>query len=157
MSSASLPRRKRGILVARSGKSLAYALTLTALLGATVSLATPAQAQYFGHNKVQYENFNFKVLRTAHFDLYYYPEEQAAAGIAARMAERWYARLSALMHHQLSSRQPLILYATQAQFEQTNVVEGISEGTGGVTEALRRRIVLPTGGTLGDLDHVIGH
>jgi len=143
--------------VARSGKSLAYALTLTALLGATVSLATPAQAQYFGHNKVQYENFNFKVLRTAHFDLYYYPEEQAAAGIAARMAERWYARLSALMHHQLSSRQPLILYATQAQFEQTNVVEGISEGTGGVTEALRRRIVLPTGGTLGDLDHVIGH
>ncbi|HKT58505.1 MAG TPA: BamA/TamA family outer membrane protein [Gemmatimonadales bacterium] len=141
----------------RSRKSFASALALAALLGATVSLTTPAQAQYFGHNKVQYENFDFKVLRTAHFDLYYYPEEQAAADIAARMAERWYARLSTLMHHQLSGRQPLILYATQAQFEQTNVVEGISEGTGGVTEALRRRIVLPTGGTLGDLDHVIGH
>src|SRR6266536_3207365 len=37
------------------------------------------------------------------------------------------------------------------------VVQGIGEGTGGVTEALRRRIVLPTGGTLGDLNHVIGH
>ena len=58
---------------------------------------------------------------------------------------------------QLSGRQPLILYATQAQFQQTNVVEGIGEGTGGVTESLRRRIVLPTGGTLADLDHVIGH
>ena len=45
----------------------------------------------------------------------------------------------------------------QAQFQQTNVVRGIGEGTGGVTEALRRRIVLPTGGTLADLDHVIGH
>src|SRR5262245_34330762 len=73
------------------------------------------------------------------------------------MAERWYARLSTLMHHQLSGRQPLIVYATQAQFEQTNVVSGISEGTGGVTEALRRRIVLPVGGTLRDLDHVLGH
>jgi hypothetical protein len=127
------------------------------LLGAALTIATPAEAQYFGHNKVQYQGFDFKVLRTAHFDLYYYPEERPAAEIAARMAERWYARLSTILHHQLSGRQPLILYATQAQFEQTNVVEGIGEGTGGVTEALRRRIVLPTGGTLGDLNHVIGH
>ena len=103
--------------MARSGKSFGYGLALTVLFGASASLATPAQAQYFGHNKVQYENFNFKVLHTAHFDLYYYPEEQAAAGIAARMAERWYARLSAVMHHPLSGRQPLILYATQAQFQ----------------------------------------
>src|SRR6476661_4337348 len=145
------------MLVARSGKSYAPSLGLAVLLAATVAQAAPAHAQYFGRNKVQYENFDFKVLRTAHFDLYYYPEERPAADIAARMAERWYARLSGLMHHQLSGRQPLILYATQAQFQQTNVVEGISEGTGGVTEALRRRIVLPTGGTLGDLDHVIGH
>jgi hypothetical protein len=143
--------------VPRPGKSSAAGLAIAVLLGASMALAVPAQAQYFGHNKVQYQNFNFKVLRTAHFDLYYYPEERPAADIAARMAERWYARLSTLLHHQLSGRQPLILYATQAQFEQTNVVEGIGEGTGGVTEALRRRIVLPTGGTLGDLDHVIGH
>jgi hypothetical protein len=124
---------------------------------AALPLAGSAQAQYFGHNKVQYQSFDFKVLRTAHFDLYYYPEERQAAELAARMAERWYTRLSTVLHHQLSGRQPLILYATQAQFEQTNVVQGIGEGTGGVTEALRRRIVLPTGGTLGDLNHVIGH
>jgi Tol biopolymer transport system component len=127
-------------------------------LGATASItATSAQAQYFGRNKVQYQSFDFKVLRTSHFDLYYYPEERPAADIAARLAERWYTRLSTILHHQLSGRQPLILYATQAQFAQTNVVQGIGEGTGGVTEALRRRIVLPTGGTLGDLNHVIGH
>ena len=46
------------------------------------------------------------------------------------MAERWYTRLSSVLHHELAGRQPLILYATQAQFEQTNVVEGIGEGTG---------------------------
>jgi WD40 repeat protein len=118
---------------------------------------TPAEAQYFGRNKVQYESFDFRILQTDHFDLYYYPAERNAAQIAGRMAERWYARLSTILHHELSGRQPLILYATQTEFEQTNVVQGIGEGTGGVTEALRRRIVLPTGGTLGDLNHVIGH
>ena len=32
------------------------------------------QAQYFGRNKVQWEDFDFKTLRTEHFDIYYYPE-----------------------------------------------------------------------------------
>ena len=61
-----------------------------------------ASAQYFGQNKVQYENLDFKVLTTDHFDIYYYPEEEAAVQLAARMAERWYARLSKLMRHELS-------------------------------------------------------
>jgi hypothetical protein len=116
-----------------------------------------ARAQYFGRNKVQYERFDFQVLRTPHFDIYFYPSERDAASVAARMAERWYARLTTVFHHPLSGRQPLILYATQSQFQQTNVVDGVGEGTGGVTEGLRRRIVLPTGGTLTDLNHVIGH
>ena len=122
------------------------------------ALASPLHAQYFGRNKVQYENFDFRVLKTEHFDIYFYPPEKAAAEHAARMSERWYARLSSILDHELSGRQPLILYASAPEFQQTNAVGGsIGEGTGGVTEALRRRIVLPTGGTLGDLDHVIGH
>ena len=122
------------------------------------ALAPPAHAQYFGRNKVQYEKFDFQVLKTEHFDIYFYPAEEAAAVHAARMSERWYARLSSVLDHELSGRQPLILYASAPEFQQTNAVGGtVGEGTGGVTEALKRRIVLPTGGTLGDLDHVIGH
>src|SRR3954462_768512 len=70
-----------------------------------------AQAQYFGRNKVQYEHFDFKVLQTDHFNVYFYPNERAAADIASRMAERWYTRLSSVLRHQLRGRQPLILYA----------------------------------------------
>jgi hypothetical protein len=131
---------------------------LATLLGLALFFApATAGAQYFGRNNVQYEHFDFKVLKTDHFDVYFYPAEQQAAGMAGRMAERWYTRLSKVLGHQLQGRQPLILYATAPQFRQTNVVSGLGEGTGGVTEALRRRIVLPVGGTLGDLDHVIGH
>ncbi|MBN1225028.1 MAG: hypothetical protein JXB23_17400, partial [Candidatus Aminicenantes bacterium] len=68
-------------------------------------------AQYFGRNKVQYEKFNFKVKKTEHFDVYFYPEMEEAADQAARMAERWYARLSRILNHELRGRQPLILYA----------------------------------------------
>ena len=129
---------------------------LAALLGG-LTLPAPAEAQYFGRNQVKYESFNFEVLQTEHFDVYYYPSERVAAEAAARMAERWYHRLSTVLRHELNGRQPLVLYATAPEFQQTNVVAGISEGTGGVTEALRRRIVLPIGGTLRDLDHVLGH
>jgi len=136
---------------------------IAAALFVCVSLAAmpvPALAQvgYFGQNKVQYERFDFKVLKTDHFDIYYYPEEEEASRIAARLAERWYARLSNILSHELRGRQPLVLYASPSHFRQTNVVDGeLGEGTGGVTEAYKRRIVLPFAGPLEATDHVLGH
>ena len=122
------------------------------------ALPAVASAQYFGRNKVQYRTFDFQILKTDHFDLYYYPEEAEAAAIVSRQAERWYARFSRFFEHQLRGRQAIVLYAAPSHFRQTNVIEGlIGEGTGGVTEALKRRIVLPMGGSIADTDHVLGH
>lgn len=124
-----------------------------------ILLAVPfLQAQYFGRNKVQYERFNFKILKTKHFDVYFYPEFQDEAQRAAILAERWYQRLSRLLNHELRGRQPLILYASSIHFQQTTTTpEIIGEGTGGFTEILKRRIVLPLGASLAETDHVIGH
>ncbi len=127
-----------------------------------LALFTPsallAQGDYFGRNKVQYHKFDFRVLKTDHFDVYYYPEEEEAAKMAARMVERWYARLSKLLNHELRGRQPLVLYASGPHFRETNAVMGeIGEGTGGVTEAFKRRIILPFAGPIEATDHVIGH
>ena len=81
--------------VSGSRKSLAARVAALVMVGlAAPRFATPGYAQYFGHNKVQYQSFDFRILRTPHFDVYYYPEEQVAAGLAGRMAERWYTRLS---------------------------------------------------------------
>jgi Tol biopolymer transport system component len=137
---------------------LGIPLVVLALSGLLAPTAALAQGGYFGRNKVQYQQFKFKVLKTDHFDIYYYAEEEEAAKMAARMAERWYTRLSQLLNHELSSRQPLILYASGAHFRQTNAVEGeLGEGTGGVTEAYKRRIVLPFAGPIEASDHVLGH
>jgi Tol biopolymer transport system component len=135
------------------------ALSLTALLLlAAVTAAPHAAAQYFGRNKVQYRTFDFHVLRTPHFDIYFYPEEEAATRDAARMAERWYARLSRLLDHQFEQRQPLILYAAHPDFQQTSTLQGfISEGTGGFTEVFKQRVVLPFAYSYEETDHVLGH
>ena len=120
--------------------------------------ATPATAQYFGQNKVQYRSFDFQIIRTEHFEVYYYGEERAAALDAARMAERGYARLSRVLHHQFKTRKPIILYASHSDFEQTNAIAGeLGEGTGGVTEFFKHRMVLPFTGSYADLEHVLQH
>lgn len=122
------------------------------------SVSDIAHAQYFGRNKVEYRDFDFKTLRTDHFDIYYYPREEQAVRDAARMAERWYARLSRVLGHTFSSRQPLILYGSHPEFSQTNVIsQFLDESIGGVTESLRRRIVMPFAPGLAETDHVLGH
>ena len=119
---------------------------------------TAAQAQYFGRNQVRYRTFDFQVLKTDHFDIYYYPEEREAIERTAPIAERWYARLSRLLGHSFTSRQPIVLYGSHPEFEQTNILGGVpGESTGGVTEALKRRVVLPFAGPLAETDHVLGH
>ena len=43
--------------------------TLLLAVLATLLTSTVASAQYFGRNKVQYEDFDFRTLRTPHFDV----------------------------------------------------------------------------------------
>ena len=131
---------------------------LLALLGALVfGLPGSAGAQYFGRNKVQYEHFDFRIMRTSHFDLYFYPAESLVVHDAGRLAERWYARHSDSFRHTFD-RKSVVFYADQPDFQQTNVVgEELSEGTGGVTEGLRTRVVMPFTGIYADNDHVLGH
>ncbi|MGD0783462.1 MAG: peptidase S9, partial [Candidatus Aminicenantales bacterium] len=135
-----------------------FLLSAILVVGGVSVCLKPAFGQYFGRNKVQWEKFDYRVLKTEHFDLYFYPEEEQAIRVAAQMAERWYKRYARLFNHDLRGRQPLIMYASHPQFEQTTVLnEVMSEGTGGVTESGKRRIILPFGATLADTDHVIGH
>jgi len=138
-----------------SARALVHASALCLVL---TFLATSLGAQYFGRNKVQYQNFTFKIMKTRHFDVYYYLHDEETVRQACMMSERWYARLSRMFNHELKGRQPLILYASGPDFQQTTTISGeLGEGTGGVTESFKRRIILPYGVTLAETDHVIGH
>ncbi|MGH7583053.1 MAG: DPP IV N-terminal domain-containing protein [Gemmatimonadales bacterium] len=128
------------------------------VLAAAALAPVAARAQYFGQNKVQYSHFHFKVLETEHFDLYYYDVERNAAYDVARMAERSYHNLSTVLRHQFRERKPIILYASLSDFQQTNTSsEEVPEGTGGFTDFLKHRIVIPLTGSYADLEHVLQH
>ncbi len=139
----------------RTGRSVLCWGLLAILLTAGVP---SAEAQHFGRNKVVYDDFDFERIQTEHFDVYYYPPMGPAAQDAARMAERWYARLSRVFQHELMGRTPIIFYADDTDFQQTNVIGGfIGEGTGGVTEGGRQRLIMPMTGSYAETDRILGH
>ena len=129
-------------------------------LAFAIVVAAPAVswAQYFGTNKVLYKPQHFRILETEHFDIYFHGDDRAAADRAAVLAERWRRRFTRFFEHELEGRQPLVLYSSHPDFEQTTILESaIDIGTRGVTEGSRRRIILSVAGSLSDTAHVIGH
>ena len=133
-------------------------ISLTFLLASFLIPAENANAQYFGRNKVQYDQFDFKVFETEHFEIYYYDETEEAIRDVAAMAERWYQRHTRTFLREFHEKKPLIFYANDADFHQTNAISGsLGEGTGGVTESLKERVVMPLTGIYKETDHVLGH
>ena len=139
-------------------RRFAGAGTRSVMLAAVIAGApSMVEAQHFGRNKVQYQTFDFRVMGTQHFDLHYYPAESLVTADAARMSERWYSRLSGIMRHTFNKK-PLIFYADHPDFQQTNVIYGfLDQSTGGVTESLKDRVVMPFTGVYAENDHVLGH
>jgi len=136
-----------------AGRKLAVAVASLAALA-----ASPATAQqYFGQTQVQYDRFDWHVIETEHFLVYHYPEIRTAAMDAARMAERSYARLSRVLDHQFREKKPIMLFASRTDFGQNNVTGDLGEGTGGVTEALRHRMLLNFTGDYRSFEHVLTH
>jgi WD40 repeat protein len=132
--------------------------TLLVTLVASAALAPKAIAQeYFGQNQVQYKDFDWQVIETEHWLIHYYPSERAAAMEGARMAERDYARLSRIFGHEFREKKPILFFASRADFGQNNVTGDLGEGTGGVTEPLRHRMLMPFTGDFRGLEHVLTH
>jgi len=139
-----------------SGAPLGAAVLLVAL--ALANHAGPAGAQYFGQNKVQYRAYEWNSIRSDHFEIYFYPELDSLARRVLDLAEKTDAVLSQRMGHRLTRRVPIILYGSHNDFSQTNVTPAlIDAGTGGFTEVLRNRVVLPFSGSYEDLRHVVVH
>lgn len=125
---------------------------------AIASAAAPAQFYYFGRNKVQYTEFRWQVLKTEHFDIYFYPEMRELAERGASFAETAYRDLEQKFNHSIAQRIPLIFYSSHLHFQQTNVTPGfIPEGVGGFFEFLKGRVVIPSNGSTEQFAHVIRH
>ena len=124
-------------------------------------VVVPASAQYnfhFGRNKIQYEDFDWNVLKTEHFDVYFYPEMQAIAEHGAAFAEESYAELQNRFNFSVTRRIPIVFYSSHLHFKQTNITDGfIPDGVGGFYEFLKGRVVIPANGNLHRFRRVVRH
>ena len=129
------------------------------LVGLMLLLLGAAQGQfYFGRNKIQYEQFDWQVLTTPHFQLFYYPEEENLARAAGFWAEEAFDELEQKFNHTLRRLVPLVIYSNHLHFQQTNTAPFmIPEGVGGFFEFVKGRVVLPNNGSMYDFRHVIRH
>ncbi len=115
-------------------------------------------AQYFGKNKVKYEKFDFKILETPHFHIYYYLDNEEKTKQFGILSERWYDRHYAIFKDSIRTNNPLIIYNDHADFQQTTVIQSLmGTGTQGVTEGLRNRVIMPFLPGNNQTDHVLGH
>ncbi len=133
---------------------------LTILTFLIVFIAPDLFSQQFGRNKVQYDTFDFKEFDTDHFRILFYEDKQPIIPEIGRMAERWYHRISQVTNHEFAEgdRKPLIFYADDADFRQTNIVPGfIPGGVRGLAEPLRERVVMPLQPSHYITHHVLGH
>lgn len=129
-----------------------------AILSIIVTAVSPAAAQYFGRNKAQYKTFDFKVEQTPHFNIYHYLKNDSLVTGLAQASERWYLMHQLVFKDTFKTRNPIIFYNNHADFQQTSTISGmIGVGTGGVTEGLKNRIVMPLTESNAQTDHVLGH
>ncbi len=135
------------------------ALVLIVLaVSAIVAENAGAQAWYFGKNKVQYNKFEWKVLKTPHFDIHFHEGYRDLAARTAVIMEYGYGKLSSDFEHNISWRIPVILYASHSFFQQTNITWGLlPEGVQAFAEPTRKRMVLHFSGTNEDFAHTAIH
>ncbi len=112
----------------------------------------------FGKNKVNYDGYRWRVLKTIHFDIHYPGGMEDLALKAGRIAEEGYVYLSDYLRHELTNIVKLVIYPSHISFQNNNILPYlIGEGTGGFTESLKNRVVVPYTGSDHEFRHVLTH
>jgi hypothetical protein len=123
-----------------------------------IIMATSLDAQYFGRNKPVYQQFDFQVETSEHFEFYHYLKDPDKIRELALWTETWYDMHQKILRDTFYGKNPMVYYSNHPDFQQTNTISGnIPVGTGGVTEGFKNRVILPIALTNQQTHHVIGH
>jgi len=123
-----------------------------------ITLLIPEVYGQFGRNKVQYKDFEWYYIQTSHFDIYFSQKGPEIAEFAAKAAEDALTDIEKKILYRINNRITLILYNSQNDFQETNVIDQyLTEGIGGFTELFKNRVVVPFSGSYKGFRHVIHH
>lgn len=121
-------------------------------------LCIPLYLFPFGKNKVNYYHHNWSVLISPHYRLYLPSDKLFLSNEISTRAESIFAHHSKVFGYSPSNRIRVVIYPDQIAFQQNNIIPGwIGEGTGGVTEFVKGRVVLPYSARGYYFQHVFAH
>ncbi len=119
---------------------------------------TVSAQEYFGRNKVTYDDYDWHYIETEHFTIYFDRESLPVAEFAAKEAERSLVLIEKDLKYTMKGRYPFVVYNSHNGFSVTNISpQEIPDGVGGFTEFAQGRIVIPYTGSYADFRHVIHH
>ncbi len=123
-----------------------------------INIQVFSQIQYFGQNKPRYKTFDFRVAQSSHFELYHYFDNLEIATHILQIAEKWHQKYESSLGYPLKKINPIILYNNSIDFQETRAVNsGIAEGTSGITESFKNRIIFPIQLTEKQTEHIFAH
>ncbi len=99
-------------------KLLSYLLFVWPVLG--FSQNTPSQEQ-FGHSRVQYHRFEWKMLKTSNFEVYHYGAGTPLATLTAQYAESEFNRITELLSYTPPNQIKIFLYNSPQEMSQSNI------------------------------------
>ncbi|HLL96204.1 MAG TPA: hypothetical protein VK404_14585 [Spirosoma sp.] len=97
------------------------------LLGLWLGALSMAMAQNypslerFGKNRIQYRSFEWKTIRTANFEIYYYQGGNQIANLTAQYAESEFDRITELLGYTPYNRVKIFLFNSPRELAQSNI------------------------------------
>ena len=124
------------------------AVSVSLLTGIIALTAGELRAQnafnpYYSKNLVHYDNFDWHIYKTDHFEIYYYPDIEQHLERVAGYAEGAYEQVSSDLKHDIAFKIPLIIFKTHSEFEQQNVAPGWCRRASRRSPIDRHRMLLP--------------
>jgi hypothetical protein len=103
-------------------KQLLQTLCLLMLLGgfANAQVTHPTN-EVFGKNRLQYRRFDWKILTSQNFEVYFYQDAQALATLTAQYAESEFDRITDILGYTPYSRTKIFVYSSGQDLGQSNV------------------------------------
>lgn len=100
-------------------KIIVLSLILSSFINGVAQNYAPTQ-QEFGQNRIQKREFNWKVLVSSNFEMYYYGDSQTIANNSLLYAESEFERLSGLLGYSPYSRTKIFFYNSPGEMFQSN-------------------------------------
>ncbi|MCP4228970.1 MAG: hypothetical protein GY771_02330, partial [bacterium] len=119
---------------------------INTVVGLVLLFALAAAGQGFGKNYIRNEDFRWRVLKTDHFDIYFYEEAAFLADYTGDILETTYDRQRDMLEVNLERRIPVIIYMSPRHFQQNNIIP-VTDAIGGFSEPLKHRLVMPFDGS----------